>query len=206
MTRSRSRRKRVQSRKKPEQAPPQSLASSSRSSGQPRPPIPRFSDLNTSPELPAVNISHRIASQATGVARRRTTLSAFAGPLPPPELLLRYNLAVPDAADRILRMAEEQAHHRQKLETMDLMSGARRANWGLAAGLIVALAFLVGSVILGLNGHDALAGGLGGATLVGLVTAFVTGTVSRQRERRQSLQDLEKRRTASNTPRRESRE
>ena len=39
--------------------------------------------------------------------------SLFAGPLPPPEILEQYNRLVPDAAERILTMAETQAAHRR---------------------------------------------------------------------------------------------
>lgn len=119
---------------------------------------------------------------------------------------MRYNLAVPDAADRILRMAEEQAHHRQKLESLALHSDVQRANLGLASGLVVALAFLIGSVILGLNGHDTLGGVLGGTTLVGLVTAFITGTISRKRERQQAVELAGKREIPSKTIRGGSKE
>ena len=41
----------------------------------------------------------------------------FSGPLPPPLVLVQYNEAVPDAADRIIKMAESQSSHRQNLET-----------------------------------------------------------------------------------------
>ena len=37
-----------------------------------------------------------------------------------------------------------------------VVGGTRRAYWGLAAGFVIALAFLIASVILGLNGHDTL--------------------------------------------------
>lgn len=40
----------------------------------------------------------------------------FSGPLPPPDLLAGYNAALPDGAARIVRLAEEQAAHRRRLE------------------------------------------------------------------------------------------
>lgn len=42
-------------------------------------------------------------------------ISWSAGPLPPAEELLKYNDAVPEAAERILKMAETQQHHRLAL-------------------------------------------------------------------------------------------
>jgi hypothetical protein len=47
----------------------------------------------------------------------RVQASYFAGPLPPPEVLARYNDVVPNGADRILSMAERQGAHRESLET-----------------------------------------------------------------------------------------
>ncbi len=47
------------------------------------------------------------------VARR---LEFFQGPLPSPEVLIKYNDAVPNGAERLLTMAESQATHRQTIE------------------------------------------------------------------------------------------
>jgi uncharacterized membrane protein len=40
----------------------------------------------------------------------------FSGPLPPPEILAKYNDALPNGAERIVAMAEGQMKHRQALE------------------------------------------------------------------------------------------
>lgn len=42
--------------------------------------------------------------------------SAFSGPLPPPELLAKYNDVIPNGAERIMAMAERQSSHRERLE------------------------------------------------------------------------------------------
>src|SRR5882757_310595 len=41
---------------------------------------------------------------------------SWRGPLPPPDILKGYNDAVPDGAERILRMAEKQSQHRMDME------------------------------------------------------------------------------------------
>ena len=44
-------------------------------------------------------------------SQTRQVLASYQGPLPPPDYLSAYNRAVPDAADRIIKMAEcEQSH------------------------------------------------------------------------------------------------
>ena len=48
--------------------------------------------------------------------------SFFSGPLPPPEILIRYNDATPDAADRILKMAEKQAEYRHRRDEKIIQS------------------------------------------------------------------------------------
>ena len=45
----------------------------------------------------------------TPTQRVSASISAFKGPLPPPELLERYNQIVPNGADRIVAMAESLA-------------------------------------------------------------------------------------------------
>jgi hypothetical protein len=56
--------------------------------------------------------------------RRREVLAfAYEGPLPPAQELIRYNQAHPEAAHRIITMAESQEAHRQKLETFGLIFG-----------------------------------------------------------------------------------
>jgi len=51
-----------------------------------------------------------------------TTAETFSGPLPHPQILEKYNEVVPDAAERIIAMAENQSKHRQELETKAIES------------------------------------------------------------------------------------
>lgn len=128
------------------------------------------------------------AEHVRQIARRET--SAFSGPLPPPEILIQYNEAVPDGAERIIALAEKQADHRMALESRVVDSDIKRANWGLAAGFIVALAGLLVSYLI-IDGGNTTAGLiLGGIDLVGLVGAFIYGTVSRRSEREQRAKIL----------------
>ena len=46
--------------------------------------------------------------------------TSFSGPLPHPEILERYNSAVPGGAERIIAMAEKQSDHRMRLESSAL--------------------------------------------------------------------------------------
>lgn len=59
------------------------------------------------------------------------TAERFAGPLPHPDILERYDKIVPGLAERIVKMAEGQSQHRQGLEHMVVQSNTRAAGPGL---------------------------------------------------------------------------
>ena len=127
--------------------------------------------------------SHREQRQL--LVRSEVTAASFSGPLPPPETLVKYNEPVPDGAERIIAMAEKQAEHRMKQEGRGIGADIVRANLGLGAGFIVALGGLGASYFL-IDGGNAAAGvALGSVDLVGLVGAFIFGTISRSRERKE---------------------
>lgn len=63
------------------------------------------------------------ASPALQEQRRAVIAVSYEGILPPAQELIRYNQAHPDAAHRIITMAESQENHRQKLETIGLIFG-----------------------------------------------------------------------------------
>ena len=83
------------------------------------------------------------------------TLSAYAGPIPPPEVARQWNDLVPGAAERFLAMAEKQSDHRQDLERIAVASGHRRSWLGLWLGFVISVLFLVCSAVLIATGHDA---------------------------------------------------
>lgn len=57
--------------------------------------------------------------------------SIFLGPLPPASELIKYNSAVPDAANRIIKMAENQQQMREK----ELIANIEKDKKGFWAGL-----------------------------------------------------------------------
>ena len=75
-----------------------------------------------------------------------TAASAFAGPLPPPDLLAKYERALPGLADRIVAMAEAEAEgdHRRALQKRAL----RLSELGLAAAFVIAMTALGGGICL----------------------------------------------------------
>lgn len=106
----------------------------------------------------------------------------FSGPLPPPEILQRYNEIVPGAADRIIKMAESQHHHRQALEKSVVDSNVFSQKIGLGLGFIIAMTAIGGGIWLSAIGRS----GSGLIAIIGalaaLVGVFVYGKVQQSKE------------------------
>jgi uncharacterized membrane protein len=73
---------------------------------------------------------------------------SFSGPLPHPSLLKQYNDCVPDGAERIIKMAENQSDHRRSLERMVVESNCRGDRIGQICGVSLAGLALVGAIVL----------------------------------------------------------
>jgi len=69
------------------------------------------------------------------------------------------------------------------LENRVVDADIRRSNLGLGAGLIVALAFLLGAIVLTLSDYAVEGTVLGSVDIVALVTTFVYGSERRRKER-----------------------
>jgi uncharacterized membrane protein len=108
---------------------------------------------------------------------------SFSGPIPPPELLSKYGEIIPNGADRILKMAENQSTHRQCIEKWAVIGGTILSYFGvLCAGIIALGTLYLGSQVIR-EGHVISGSIFAGSGLVGLVTAFIYGTRARKEER-----------------------
>ncbi len=97
-------------------------------------------------------------------------------------MLKQFEEVLPGLAERLVSRMEKQSDHRMKLEGIAVpaqLSESKRGQW---LGFIVSVLFLGASVWLALEGHDTVAGILGGSTIVGLVTIFVVGKRQQKRE------------------------
>ncbi len=119
---------------------------------------------------PAITISTQIAMQQQS------------GPLPPPEILKKYNEIDPGMALQIVNMAKDEANHRRKMEAevmliqgRDQISQRRSELLGQIFGLLIALAGIGGSVYEAAHGAQLAATALVSATLIAIVSAFILG-------------------------------
>ena len=101
--------------------------------------------------------------------------STFSGPMPPPAVLEGYNRLIPGAAERILVMAEEDAKHQREIELAALRAANNEVARGQIFGFVIGLAALGASMLALYMGAPAVAGVIGGTTVVGLVSVFIVG-------------------------------
>lgn len=95
--------------------------------------------------------------------------TSFRGPLPPPEVLIRYNEAVPGGANRIMQMAESEVSHRHELEKDGLAAAVSEARLGQFLGFGIAFTAIVcGTLVLLITGSAS-----GFAVILSAIVALV---------------------------------
>ncbi len=105
----------------------------------------------------------------------------FSGPLPHPKIFAQYKAVMPDAPERIFRMAERQQEHRFGLENSVIQGDVRRADLGLRLGFVLFFILAVGAIFLlatgkQLEGYSVLA-----ASIIGGIANFIR--VGQEREK-----------------------
>ncbi len=103
----------------------------------------------------------------------------FSGPLPHPILLEGYNDIVENGAERIFKAFENQTNHRLECERKLVDSKIGSEKRGQTFGFVIAIIGLSLATLLAILNHPTVASIIGGASIVGLATVFVTGKVSR---------------------------
>lgn len=122
------------------------------------------------------NVPERIQNTESKKKVVHVAASAFAGPLPPPNILEQYNKVIPSAAERIFQMAEKEGEHRRYIEKKLVDSQANQVNRGATFGFMLGVLALLGGFVLAyfdksLVGIAAILGGLGA-----IITAFIAGS------------------------------
>ena len=113
----------------------------------------------------------------------------FSGPLPPPEILAKYNDAVPNGAERIVAMAEKQMQHRHDLEKAVIEANCKTQKRGPIFGFIVSMTAIIGGIYLILQGKNTEGLAAIITALTALAVVFIVG-------RKQQQKDLENKQKA----------
>ena len=120
--------------------------------------------------------------QKSSLVQELSISRSFSGPLPPPDDFERYNKVAPDAANRILAMAEKEQQIRADGQSGAIRNDGRRINGAIAMGIaligVAGLATWLGSAII------ALPLGLVGA--VAAIIRHLLDVAERQRQKDRS--------------------
>lgn len=125
---------------------------------------------------------HGMVPQSRAVRVQET----WQGPIPPPAALDAFRQLVPDAPERILSMAEEEARIRRdqmqkdhdsenRTKEADVNKYHEDVRRGQFFAFIILLCVIGGAIWLAMNGHDGVAGGLVTIGAAGIVSAFIWG-------------------------------
>jgi uncharacterized membrane protein len=106
-------------------------------------------------------------NQDKHVSVTHTELQQWSGPLPAPDSLAKYNSVVPDAAERIIRMAEKEQQHRHEMESK---TATRESRLAMTSTI---LAFLCVILMIALVVYAIYAGSYGTA-LAAVISAIAT--------------------------------
>ncbi len=101
----------------------------------------------------------------------------FVGPLPPPHMLAEYERLIPEGADRLMRILEEQTRFRLEQDSEVSKTHLGLQSRGQIIGAVLCVIFGGMGWQLGNGGHDVFAGLLFSTTIIGMVTVFVIGRV-----------------------------
>jgi len=115
------------------------------------------------------------------------TAQQFSGPIPPPELLRKYEELVQGAADRIISMAEKQSNHRQILESQVINSNIGNERLGMILGFLICVLAISGGIYAVVQGKNATGIAAIVTPLVALVAVFIYGK-SEQKKNLQARQ------------------
>ncbi|MBF0488554.1 MAG: DUF2335 domain-containing protein [Nitrospirae bacterium] len=154
---------------------------------------PKPSSLMATPSVP-----NRMPSLTGGGVS--TQITAHSGPIPDPATLQAYEKTLPGLAERIVVIAENEQKYRHKIGENEqkhkhkaeddalilkkdaLNIDAKERFRGQTYGLIIAMAGLIASVISVSLHAQTTASIIGGTTVVGLVTVFVTGKLKEPKQ------------------------
>jgi uncharacterized membrane protein len=119
---------------------------------------------------------------------QQQSITSYSGPIPPPNILIKYEEIQPGFADRIIKMAEKQGEHRQSLELKVINSDISIRNKGQYFAFILGLISIISGTFLIYSGKN-IQGFIVLITSLGsLVTAFMYGTYTRSKERKKKYE------------------
>lgn len=97
------------------------------------------------------------------------------GPLPPPQVLLQYDQALPGLAERIVAMTESELRHSQNMQVTSLQADIAERRRGQITATAITITSLVISGLVMVSGYPLTGGILGGGTILIIATSLLGG-------------------------------
>lgn len=135
-----------------------------------------------SKELRRLNANRQKQEYSPAGFQITASAAHFSGPIPPPEILVKYNEALPGAAERIIAMAENQSQHRQSLEKAVIAANCSTQKTGPIYGFVICMTAILGGVYLIHDGKSAQGLTAIISALSALVLVFVVGKWKQEKE------------------------
>jgi len=129
------------------------------------------------------NISTPQNNQAANNSRMQIAAATFSGPIPPPDILQKYDQILPGLAERIMKQAESQTAHRIEIEKRVINSDIINSRLGLIFGFILGIVGITGGIYLTSLGMAQSGLFISGGSLVSLISVFIYGSRTRRKER-----------------------
>lgn len=105
---------------------------------------------------------------------RQIVSAQWQGPLPPPEALANFDSIIPNGAERIMKMVEDEQAHRISYEKAHLNALAGDTRRGHYIGLAISVASIAGAVYAAsLGAHWSVSIALVGVPILGIIRAIV---------------------------------
>lgn len=98
----------------------------------------------------------------------------FSGPVPPPEIIEKYERIYPGAAKIIFEEWDGQVKHRHHIEKGIVWTDNIKSILGVIFGFLAVMAAISGGVYTAISGLQLFGGGLSLAGLAMIATAFIT--------------------------------
>jgi uncharacterized membrane protein len=134
----------------------------------------------------------RLAYQETNPpAQEFNMLAAFRkGPLPPPAELEKYEALYPGATKLLFDNFIGQTNHRMELENLVIQEDNKRANKAQRNSFVITIAILILAAMLFVMGKDGAAIAAVFTAIAPIIIAFITSSISRQKERENKRKNL----------------
>lgn len=95
---------------------------------------------------PEVEISRSEVKQVVA-----QVISEYSGPIPPPNIIKKYEEILPGSADRILNMAEQQSMHRREMDKKLLNAQSRDSLFGIIFAFVLGIGCLIVAAVITIN-------------------------------------------------------